>query len=180
MGNQFPLYCRFRFTFNYAEQSEAHEHHANTPSTEPLRKANLEEYDLLVLSGGTGGTIAAWTFASQGQRVAVIERKYVGGSCPNIACWPSKNIIHSAKVLTEALQRVFEADGIDLVLKAQIKRISGKSSQAVRILIEKNGNGAKKRWRALICWWPRAALRILRELGWKLRELNSPIADTSR
>ena len=28
----------------------------------------------------------------------VVERKYVGGSCPNIACLPSKNIIHSAKV----------------------------------------------------------------------------------
>jgi pyruvate/2-oxoglutarate dehydrogenase complex dihydrolipoamide dehydrogenase (E3) component len=28
----------------------------------------------------------------------VIERKYVGGSCPNIACLPGKNIIHSAKV----------------------------------------------------------------------------------
>jgi pyruvate/2-oxoglutarate dehydrogenase complex dihydrolipoamide dehydrogenase (E3) component len=61
-------------------------------------KARLEEYDLLILGGGTGGTIAAWTFASQGQRVAVIERKYIGGSCPNIACLPSKNVIHSAKV----------------------------------------------------------------------------------
>jgi pyruvate/2-oxoglutarate dehydrogenase complex dihydrolipoamide dehydrogenase (E3) component len=30
--------------------------------------------------------------------VAVIERKYIGGACPNIACLPSKNIIHSAKV----------------------------------------------------------------------------------
>src|SRR5215471_2061643 len=57
-----------------------------------------EEFDLVILGGGTGGTIAAWTFATQGQRVAVIERKYVGGSCPNIACLPSKNIIHSAKV----------------------------------------------------------------------------------
>ncbi len=70
----------------------------DAPSAKPLRKANLEEYDLVVLGGGTGGTIAAWTFAKQGQRVAVIERKYVGGSCPNIACLPSKNIIHSAKV----------------------------------------------------------------------------------
>jgi pyruvate/2-oxoglutarate dehydrogenase complex dihydrolipoamide dehydrogenase (E3) component len=68
------------------------------PSAKPLRKAKLEEYDLVILGGGTGGTIAAWTFANQGQRVAVIERKYVGGSCPNIACLPSKNIIHSAKV----------------------------------------------------------------------------------
>src|SRR5262249_42293269 len=58
----------------------------------------VETYDLVILGGGTGGTIAAWTFAARGQRVAVIERKYVGGSCPNIACLPSKNIIHSAKV----------------------------------------------------------------------------------
>jgi pyruvate/2-oxoglutarate dehydrogenase complex dihydrolipoamide dehydrogenase (E3) component len=57
-----------------------------------------EEYDLVVLGGGTGGTVAAWTFAGQGQRVAVVERKYVGGSCPNVACLPSKNVIHSAKV----------------------------------------------------------------------------------
>jgi hypothetical protein len=50
-------------------------------SAQPLRKTNLEEYDLV--AGGSGGTIAACTFAKQGQRVVVIERKYVGGSCPN-------------------------------------------------------------------------------------------------
>src|ERR1700730_6890103 len=61
-------------------------------------RTSLEEFDLVILGGGTGGTVAAWTFASQGQRVAVIECKYVGGSCPNIACLPSKNVIHSAKV----------------------------------------------------------------------------------
>lgn len=57
-----------------------------------------EEYDLVILGDGTGSTLAAWTFASRGQRVAVIERKYIGGSCPNIACLPSKNVVHSAKV----------------------------------------------------------------------------------
>jgi pyruvate/2-oxoglutarate dehydrogenase complex dihydrolipoamide dehydrogenase (E3) component len=57
-----------------------------------------EEYDLVLLGGGTGSTLAAWTFAAEGKRVAVIERKYIGGSCPNIACLPSKNIVHSAKV----------------------------------------------------------------------------------
>jgi len=49
-------------------------------------------------SAGTGSTLAAWTFAGEGKRVAVVDRKYIGGSCPNIACLPSKNIIHSAKV----------------------------------------------------------------------------------
>jgi pyruvate/2-oxoglutarate dehydrogenase complex dihydrolipoamide dehydrogenase (E3) component len=67
----------------------------NTPSGQ---NDKVEEYDLVILGSGTGGTVAAWTFARKGQRVAVIERKYVGGSCPNIACLPSKNVIHSAKV----------------------------------------------------------------------------------
>jgi pyruvate/2-oxoglutarate dehydrogenase complex dihydrolipoamide dehydrogenase (E3) component len=57
-----------------------------------------EEFDLVILGGGTGSTVAAWTFAGEGKRVAVIDRKYIGGSCPNIACLPSKNIIHSAKI----------------------------------------------------------------------------------
>src|SRR5947209_17328364 len=70
----------------------------NTSSAQVLKKKQPEEFDLVILGGGTGSTIAAWTFAGQGQRVAVIERKYIGGSCPNIACLPSKNIIHSAKV----------------------------------------------------------------------------------
>src|SRR6516165_11721759 len=57
-----------------------------------------EEYDLVVLGSGEGGKFIAWTLAKKGLKAAVIERKYIGGSCPNIACLPSKNIIHSAKV----------------------------------------------------------------------------------
>jgi hypothetical protein len=57
-----------------------------------------EEFDLVILGGGTGSTVAAWTFAGEGNRVAVVDRKYIGGSCSNFACLPSKNIIHSAKV----------------------------------------------------------------------------------
>jgi len=65
----------------------------------PNKKPQPEEFDLVILGGGTGSTIAAWTFAGEGKRVAVVDRKYIGGSCPNIACLPSKNIIHSAKMV---------------------------------------------------------------------------------
>ena len=57
-----------------------------------------ENYDILVIGSGEAGKYLAWTTAGEGQRAAVVERKYIGGSCPNIACLPSKNIIHSAKV----------------------------------------------------------------------------------
>jgi len=57
-----------------------------------------EAYDLVVLGSGEPGKYLAWTLAAAGRRTVVVERQYVGGSCPNIACLPSKNIIHSAKV----------------------------------------------------------------------------------
>ncbi len=63
-----------------------------------MKVAKEHQYDLVILGSGEGGKYLAWTLAKQGKRVAVVERKYIGGSCPNIACLPSKNIIHSAKV----------------------------------------------------------------------------------
>ena len=69
-----------------------------TSSAQLSKNLQPEEFDLVILGGGTGSTVAAWKFAGEGKRVAVIDRKYIGGSCPNIACLPSKNVIHSAKV----------------------------------------------------------------------------------
>lgn len=55
-------------------------------------------YDDLVLGSGAGGKLLAWHLARSGRRVAVVERRWIGGSCPNIACLPTKNEIWSAKV----------------------------------------------------------------------------------
>jgi pyruvate/2-oxoglutarate dehydrogenase complex dihydrolipoamide dehydrogenase (E3) component len=57
-----------------------------------------ERYEDLVLGSGEGGKYLAWHLARSGRRTAVVERKWVGGSCPNINCMPSKNEIWSAKV----------------------------------------------------------------------------------
>src|SRR5580692_10537207 len=59
---------------------------------------DIERYDAVVLGTGEAGKYMAWHLGSEGKRVAVIERKYIGGACPNIACLPSKNLVHSAKV----------------------------------------------------------------------------------
>src|ERR1700733_9009458 len=60
--------------------------------------ADTERYDILVLGSGEPGKYLAWTFARAGRRVALVERGLIGGACPNIACLPSKNIIHTAQV----------------------------------------------------------------------------------
>src|SRR3974377_1218088 len=57
-----------------------------------------KQYEVLVLGSGEGGKFLAWHMASSGRRAAVVERKWIGGSCPNINCLPSKNEIWSAKV----------------------------------------------------------------------------------
>src|SRR5260370_13004966 len=54
----------------------------------------------LIIGSGVAGKIIAWTLASQGQKTVVVERAMVGGSCPNIACLPSKNVIYSAKAVS--------------------------------------------------------------------------------
>jgi pyruvate/2-oxoglutarate dehydrogenase complex dihydrolipoamide dehydrogenase (E3) component len=57
----------------------------------------IERYEILVIGSGEAGKHLTWNTAQAGHRTAVVERKYIGGSCPNIACLPSKNVIRSAK-----------------------------------------------------------------------------------
>src|SRR6516162_8550617 len=57
-----------------------------------------EQFEVLVLGSGAAGKLMAWHMAKSGRRTAVVERRWIGGSCPNIACMPSKNEIANAKV----------------------------------------------------------------------------------
>jgi pyruvate/2-oxoglutarate dehydrogenase complex dihydrolipoamide dehydrogenase (E3) component len=45
-----------------------------------------ERLEILVLGSGVGGKLIAWHMAQSGRRTAVVERRWVGSSCPNIAC----------------------------------------------------------------------------------------------
>jgi len=60
--------------------------------------SDTRTYDIVVIGSGEGGKYIAWNLAARGRKVVVVERQYVGGSCPNIACLPSKNFVHGAKV----------------------------------------------------------------------------------
>jgi pyruvate/2-oxoglutarate dehydrogenase complex dihydrolipoamide dehydrogenase (E3) component len=60
--------------------------------------AAIDTYDAVVLGSGEAGKYMAWHLGAAGRRVIVVEQRYVGGSCPNIACLPSKNFIHGAGI----------------------------------------------------------------------------------
>jgi pyruvate/2-oxoglutarate dehydrogenase complex dihydrolipoamide dehydrogenase (E3) component len=63
---------------------------------------DVEKYEILVLGSGEAGKYLAWTMAKAGHRTAMVERRWLGGSCPNIACLPSKNLIYSARIASLA------------------------------------------------------------------------------
>jgi pyruvate/2-oxoglutarate dehydrogenase complex dihydrolipoamide dehydrogenase (E3) component len=70
----------------------------------------IEKYDVVVLGSGEAGKYIAWHLASTGKRVAVIERRYVGGSCSNIACLPYtalRDLILAHPTLSEGLVPLF-------------------------------------------------------------------------
>jgi pyruvate/2-oxoglutarate dehydrogenase complex dihydrolipoamide dehydrogenase (E3) component len=94
---------------------------------EEKHMAQTEQLEGLVLGSGTGGKLIAWHMAQSGRRTGVVERHWVGGSCPNIACMPSKNEISSAKVaqLARDARRYGTVTGfiaVDMAIVRQRKR----------------------------------------------------------
>ena len=71
-----------------------------------------DKYDVVVLGSGTGGKWMATTMAQEGMRTAVVERRYIGASCVNIACLPSKNVIHAAKVASLFRRAIMAIDTV--------------------------------------------------------------------
>lgn len=69
----------------------------------PKKEGSDEEYDIAVLGSGPGGYTAAFRAADLGMKVVLIERyTTIGGVCLNVGCIPSKALLHTAKVITDA------------------------------------------------------------------------------
>src|SRR5262249_23325331 len=64
-----------------------------------MQNVNVEHYQNLVIGSGEAGKMLAWSLARMGPKTVVIERSMIGGSCPNVACLPSKNVMYSAKAV---------------------------------------------------------------------------------
>ena len=68
------------------------------------------QYDVAVIGAGIGGYVAAIRAAQLGARVAIVEKQYIGGTCLNVGCIPSKALIHVAELYSQF--RDFEKMGI--------------------------------------------------------------------
>jgi pyruvate/2-oxoglutarate dehydrogenase complex dihydrolipoamide dehydrogenase (E3) component len=96
---------------------------------------SIEHVQNLIIGSGVAGKILAWTLASQGQKTVVVERSMVGGSCPNVACLPSRNVIHSAK----AVSLVHPTRGLGVVtgsVRADMAGVARRKCRMVNELVE--------------------------------------------
>ena len=71
-----------------------------------------EKYDLVVVGGGKAGKSLAMLRAKKGDKVFMVERDKIGGTCINVACIPTKTLVSSARRLAEV--RTAAAYGVDL------------------------------------------------------------------
>jgi len=75
---------------------------AESAKTKDIAKSDLD-FDVAILGSGPGGYTAAFRAADLGQSVILIERySTIGGVCLNVGCIPSKALLHTAKVITDA------------------------------------------------------------------------------
>ena len=56
---------------------------------------------VLIIGGGPGGYVAAIRAAQLGAKVTVVEKQYLGGTCLNVGCIPTKCLLHSAELVTQ-------------------------------------------------------------------------------
>jgi len=92
-----------------------------------------KEYDLVVLGGGTGGYVAAIRASQLGMKVALVEKKSVGGTCLHSGCIPSKVLLKSA----EAYRNVKEIAefGVDVqTVSLNFNNVQNRKNKVVRQL----------------------------------------------
>lgn len=105
----------------------------------------MEQYDLLVIGGGPGGYSMAIAAAKKGLKVALFEKQYVGGTCLNVGCIPTKYLVDKAnameKVRSLVDKDIFRDPGTFSFKKIQKGKneVTGKLVGGVKYLLKKNG-----------------------------------------
>src|SRR6516164_572770 len=99
-----------------------------------MNMSQPEHYEDLVLGSGAGGKLLAWHLARSGRRVAVVERRWIGGSCPNINCLPSKNEIWSAKV-ADLLHHAAQSGAVTGSVAVDMARVRQRKREMVQGLV---------------------------------------------
>ncbi len=101
-------------------------------------------FDVIIIGAGPGGYVAAIRAAQLGLKVAVVERRHLGGICLNWGCIPTKALLRTAEVYhlaTHAKDFGLTAENVGYDIGAVVKRsraVAGQLAQGVNGLLKKN------------------------------------------
>jgi len=103
-------------------------------------------YDAIVIGGGPGGYVCAIRLSQLGKKVALVEKEYLGGTCTNWGCIPTKAMLTSAHLFSEIKDKSkrlgvdvsdlnYRLDGI----MSHMNRTVTTSRKGIELLLKKNG-----------------------------------------
>jgi len=105
-----------------------------------------ENFDVVVIGAGPGGYVAAIRAAQLKQKVAIVDKQWLGGVCLNVGCIPSKSLLKNAEVAHTLRERGkdfgFSFDNLKLDYSVAVKRSrqnSDRLTKGVGFLMKKNG-----------------------------------------
>jgi pyruvate/2-oxoglutarate dehydrogenase complex dihydrolipoamide dehydrogenase (E3) component len=104
--------------------------------------SQAERFDTVILGSGQGGKLLAWHLAHSGRKVAVVERRWVGGSCPAVACMPSKNMLWSARV-AHLVQNAAQFGTLADAVKIDMRKVRSRKQDMIDREIEFHLNAYK-------------------------------------
>src|SRR5512133_3310006 len=104
-----------------------------------------ENYDVIVIGAGPAGYVAAIRAAQLNQKVAIVDKQWLGGVCLNVECIPSKSLLKNAEVAHTLRERAkdfgFSFDNLKLDYSVAVKRSrqnSDRLTKGVGFLMRKN------------------------------------------
>ena len=105
-----------------------------------------ENFDVVVIGAGPGGYVAAIRAAQLKQKVAIVDKQWLGGVCLNVGCIPSKSLLRNAEVAHTLRERGkdfgFSFENLKLDYGVAVKRSRQNSDRLVKgigFLMKKNG-----------------------------------------
>jgi pyruvate/2-oxoglutarate dehydrogenase complex dihydrolipoamide dehydrogenase (E3) component len=89
-----------------------------------------EHVDVIILGSGQGGKLLAWHLGHSGKKIAVVERRWIGGSCPAVACLPSKNELWSARV-AHLVQNAAQFGTMVTTVKTDMRKVRSRKQDMI-------------------------------------------------
>src|SRR6266540_3185734 len=91
----------------------------------------MDRYDDVIIGGGQSGPALAVKLAGRGRRVAVVERRALGGTCVNDGCIPTKTLVASARAAWVARNAARWGIAIDGAVRVDMKAVKARKDEVV-------------------------------------------------